>query len=140
MLGSNSVVQVSLFVLSTAITLYTDSSRRFERAQYSEARESWASKTGDLAGKNAISTYGAEHFCRLLGKLYPLFPILHSTNPTFHPPSRSLSPIPYHPTQLPTNQRKPNLTAKKQFLSQNSSPKQIWTHNPSHVSAKSCPS
>lgn len=40
---------------------------RFERNQYIEIREGWAKKTGDFAGKTAITTYGAEHFCRLLG-------------------------------------------------------------------------
>ncbi|EPE35256.1 Chromo [Glarea lozoyensis ATCC 20868] len=39
---------------------------RFERQQYTEVREAWAGSEGDLAGKNACSTYGAEHLCRLL--------------------------------------------------------------------------
>lgn len=41
---------------------------RFERQQYLEVREGWAATDGELAGKNAVTTYGAEHFCRLLGK------------------------------------------------------------------------
>lgn len=43
---------------------------RFERQQYHEAREGWAS-----SGKSAVTTYGAEHFCRLLGT-YHLYAIL----------------------------------------------------------------
>ncbi|KAG9232184.1 MRG-domain-containing protein [Amylocarpus encephaloides] len=39
---------------------------RFERHQYTEVREAWASSNGDLAGKTACDTYGAEHLCRLL--------------------------------------------------------------------------
>ncbi|RDL39255.1 uncharacterized protein BP5553_03595 [Venustampulla echinocandica] len=42
---------------------------RFERQQYSEIRESWMSNKGDLAGKGAGDTYGAEHLCRLLVSL-----------------------------------------------------------------------
>lgn len=41
---------------------------RFERQQYLEVREGWNAAEGELAGKTAVTTYGAEHFCRLLGK------------------------------------------------------------------------
>ncbi|KAF8863582.1 histone acetylase complex subunit [Acephala macrosclerotiorum] len=37
---------------------------RFERQQYLEVREEWAT-----SGKSALTTYGAEHFCRLLVSL-----------------------------------------------------------------------
>ncbi|KUJ18227.1 MRG-domain-containing protein [Mollisia scopiformis] len=42
---------------------------RFERQQYFEVREGWNMADGELAGKTAITTYGAEHFCRLLVSL-----------------------------------------------------------------------
>ncbi|TVY81888.1 Chromatin modification-related protein eaf3 [Lachnellula suecica] len=42
---------------------------RFERAQYTEVRAAWAVAEGELAGKTAIETYGAEHLCRLLVSL-----------------------------------------------------------------------
>lgn len=41
---------------------------RFERAQYIEIRDGWLSHQGELSGKNASSTYGAEHLCRLIGQ------------------------------------------------------------------------
>lgn len=34
----------------------------------------WEAPTGDLAGKNANQTYGAEHLCRLLGKHFSPHP------------------------------------------------------------------
>jgi len=49
---------------------------RFERNQYIEVREGWASNKGELAGKTASDTYGAEHLCRLLGMLALLQPII----------------------------------------------------------------
>jgi hypothetical protein len=49
---------------------------RFERNQYIEVREGWASNKGELAGKTAGVTYGAEHLCRLLGMLALLQPII----------------------------------------------------------------
>ncbi|KFY73295.1 hypothetical protein V499_06612 [Pseudogymnoascus sp. VKM F-103] len=42
---------------------------RFERAQYLEMIQLWEAPTGDMAGKNANQTYGAEHLCRLLVSL-----------------------------------------------------------------------
>jgi len=42
---------------------------RFERHQYIEVREGMGKATGDFAGKGAGDIYGAEHLCRLLGKL-----------------------------------------------------------------------
>ncbi|KAE8452843.1 hypothetical protein EG329_013115 [Mollisiaceae sp. DMI_Dod_QoI] len=42
---------------------------RFERQQYLEVREGWNSTKGELAGKTVVTTYGAEHFCRLLVSL-----------------------------------------------------------------------
>ncbi|KFY82484.1 hypothetical protein V500_10514 [Pseudogymnoascus sp. VKM F-4518 (FW-2643)] len=42
---------------------------RFERAQYAEMIQLWEAPTGDMAGKNANQTYGAEHLCRLLVSL-----------------------------------------------------------------------
>jgi len=42
---------------------------RFERNQYLEARELWNSSKGELVGKGAGNTYGAEHLCRLLVSL-----------------------------------------------------------------------
>jgi mortality factor 4-like protein 1 len=42
---------------------------RFERNQYLEIRELWNAGTGEWTGKGAGDTYGAEHFCRLLGTL-----------------------------------------------------------------------
>ncbi|ELR02578.1 Esa1p-associated factor [Pseudogymnoascus destructans] len=42
---------------------------RFERAQYLEMTQLWEAPTGDMAGKNANQTYGAEHLCRLLVSL-----------------------------------------------------------------------
>jgi mortality factor 4-like protein 1 len=39
---------------------------RFERNQYLDVRELWNLPTGDMSGKTAGDTYGAEHFCRLL--------------------------------------------------------------------------
>jgi hypothetical protein len=46
----------------------------FERAQYLEMIQLWEAPTGDMAGKNANQTYGAEHLCRLLGTHSPLHP------------------------------------------------------------------
>ncbi|KAH8687541.1 MRG-domain-containing protein [Tricladium varicosporioides] len=42
---------------------------RFERNQYTEVREAWMSNRGDMSGKGAGDTYGAEHLCRLLVSL-----------------------------------------------------------------------
>ncbi|KFY11276.1 hypothetical protein V492_04545 [Pseudogymnoascus sp. VKM F-4246] len=42
---------------------------RFERAQYLEMIQLWEAPTGDMSGKNANQTYGAEHLCRLLVSL-----------------------------------------------------------------------
>ncbi|KFY55570.1 hypothetical protein V496_06963 [Pseudogymnoascus sp. VKM F-4515 (FW-2607)] len=39
---------------------------RFERAQYLEMIQLWEAPTGEMSGKNANQTYGAEHLCRLL--------------------------------------------------------------------------
>jgi hypothetical protein len=48
-------------------TFYSPVAHRFERQQYMEVRDSWAGADPEFAGKNACSTYGAEHLCRLLG-------------------------------------------------------------------------
>ncbi len=40
---------------------------RFERQQYLEMRELWASGKEEWADKGAGDTYGAEHLSRLLG-------------------------------------------------------------------------
>lgn len=54
----------------------------FERAQYLEMIQLWEAPTGDMAGKNANQTYGAEHLCRLLGKSFPppLSPFKHKNH------------------------------------------------------------
>lgn len=79
----------------------------FERAQYLEMIQLWEAPTGDMAGKNANQTYGAEHLCRLLGKYS--FP-------------RTA------PLQLLTNQ--------PQFPSLSSSLRPTWTSSPSATSAR----
>ena len=60
----------------------------FERAQYLEMIQLWEAPTGDMAGKNANHTYGAEHLCRLLGKPFPSLPLSLQTHKslTTHPP------------------------------------------------------
>jgi mortality factor 4-like protein 1 len=42
---------------------------KYERGQYSEMHDAWNASTGELAGKTAGDTYGAEHLCRLLVSL-----------------------------------------------------------------------
>lgn len=42
----------------------------FERAQYAEVREKW-NPGGDMEGKSASETYGAEHLMRLMGTSFP---------------------------------------------------------------------
>lgn len=66
MLRTDTALQVGFlrFRLGTLLILCD----RFERNQYLEIRELWNAGTGEWAGKGAGDTYGAEHFCRLLGK------------------------------------------------------------------------
>lgn len=64
MFRSHPSVQVNLTLLRLGLT---NSCHRFERTQYMEVREAWTAATGELAGKSAVTTYGAEHLCRLLG-------------------------------------------------------------------------
>jgi mortality factor 4-like protein 1 len=44
---------------------------RFERNQYLQVRTEWVGTSGELAGKSAGETYGAEHLCRLLSSPPP---------------------------------------------------------------------
>ncbi len=67
MFGPDSSLQVCLGNTEFNLDKRLNSSR-FERGQYVETREAWMAGTGDLAGKAAGDTYGAEHLCRLLGE------------------------------------------------------------------------
>lgn len=67
MLGSCFVIQVSPSISSLCL-LNKLIRHRFERNQFLEVRDQWA--TGVDGHKNAGDTYGAEHFCRLIGESF----------------------------------------------------------------------
>jgi hypothetical protein len=88
---------------------------RFERQQYYDARDLWVEGKGEEweGKKNAGDVYGAEHFCRLLGKfkkscIFFLGKVVTSASlclppfsiSTIHPLILSTNPLPLekHPT------------------------------------------